>query len=90
MSQNSETSWIDSDPLDKNLARMVRDNLIKIDSLATDLTVRMNSGALEGNEFTRLVRTVVSTREKAIRLAVAAMDKKVGNAIAERKKTVEA
>lgn len=90
MSQNTESSWIEGDNLDKNLARMVRDNLIELNSLATTLTDRMNSGALEGNEFTRLCRTVIATREKSIRLCALVMKEKVGNAIAERKKTVEA
>lgn len=74
-------SWVENDPLQKNLARVVRDQVQALNKLADE--VHEKSIGLEGNELTRILRTEMAIREKISNIAMQAMKQDVGSAILE-------
>lgn len=85
---SQDTSWVESDPLQKNLARVIRDQVQKLDQLADK--VHKEQEGLEGNERTRLIRTEMAIRTQAATVAMKAMAQDVGSTLQEATELTEA
>lgn len=83
-----DESWVENDPLQRNLARVVRDQVQALKKLADD--VHSKVVGLEGNEMTRVLRTEMAIREKIANIAMRAMKEDVGSAILESEEHLEA
>lgn len=85
---NQDTSWIESDPLQKNLARVIRDQVQALNALANQ--VNKEQEGLKGNERTRLIRTEMAIRSTAASVAMKAMAQDVGSTLQEAGELTEA
>lgn len=87
-----ENSWIEQDPLDKNLARCIRDCIRDLDDLAQAAQLRVKQAGADAkpSDVTRDARLAMLIFEKQADIALAAMKQNVGNALAIRKANVEA
>ena len=84
----AQTTWVESDPLQKNLARVIRDQVQALNALAN--RVNKEQEGLEGNERTRLIRTEMAIRTQAATVAMKAMAQDVGSTLQEATELTEA